>query len=95
MPENTADSVAEKVIAAIAKSKKLPVESITLDSTLEELRIDSLDGLNLFFDLEEAFDVTIPDDKAKTMRTVREIVEGLQKLVVNKNAPVDASPPQS
>ncbi len=95
MPEDTAGSVAEKVIAAIAKSKRLPIESITLDSTLEELRIDSLDGLNLFFDLEEAFDVTIPDDKAKTMRTVREIVEGLQKLVANKNAPVDASPPQS
>jgi acyl carrier protein len=79
------DTVAEKVIAAIAKTKKIPVESITLDSGLEELRIDSLDGLNLFFDLEEAFDISIPDDQARNLRTVREIVESLDRLIASKN----------
>jgi len=90
MPE----TVAEKVIAVIAKSKRIPANSITLDSKFEELHIDSLDGLNLFFDLEEAFDVAIPDDRAKAMRTVREVVEGLEQLLTMKGAPGAASSTQ-
>ena len=86
------DTVAEKVIAAIAKTKKIPAESITLDSTLEELRIDSLDGLNLFFDLEEAFDISIPDEQARNLKTVREIVDNLNKLIAGKGE-THATPP--
>ena len=93
--EKTTGRVADKVLELIAKSKRIPAESVTLDSTLEELRIDSLDGLNLFFDLEEAFDVNIPDDRARTMRTVREIVEGLEQLVASKSASNAASPVQN
>ncbi len=86
------DAVADKVIAAIVKTKKIPSESITLDSTLEELRIDSLDGLNLFFDLEEAFDISIPDEQARQLRTVREVVDGLKQLIDAKSNPGAVSP---
>ncbi len=79
------DTVAEEVVAAIAKAKKIPDETVALDSTLEELRIDSLDGLNLFFDLEERFDISIPDEEARRMRTVREIVEGIKALLAARN----------
>jgi acyl carrier protein len=85
------ETVAQKVIATIAKSKRIPVETITLDSKFEELKIDSLDGLNLFFDLEEAFDITIPDDRARHMRTVREVVEALELLLSGESEP-PASP---
>jgi acyl carrier protein len=90
--ENMSGSVAQKVIEAIAKAKRIPVETVTLDSTLAELKIDSLDGLNLFFDLEEVFNLSIPDDKAKTMRTVKEIVEGLEQLIADKNAQAGGAP---
>ncbi len=89
------DSVAEKIVAAIAKTKRIPPETITLDSTLEELKIDSLDGLNLFFDLEEIFDVTIPDEEARKLRTVREIVNGLEQLIAAKNPPGATAPIQN
>ncbi len=80
------DTVAHTVISLIAKAKRIPPESITLDSTLDELKIDSLDGLNLFFELEEALDITIPDDRAKTMRSVGEIVGELEKLLSSRGA---------
>lgn len=89
------DAVAQKVIAAIAKMKKIPPETITLNSSLEELKIDSLDGLNLFFDLEEAFDINIPDEGAKQMRTVGQIVEGLDRLIASKGAPEAGTPSQT
>ena len=78
------NDVARIVVSAIAKNKKISPETITLESTLEELRIDSLDGLNLFFDLEEAFDITIPDESAKTMRSVGQIVEELEQLLATR-----------
>ncbi len=89
------DAVAQKVIAAIAKMKRIPEDSVTLDSSLEELKIDSLDGLNLFFELEEAFDINIPDEGAKQMRSVRQIVEGLDQLIAEKGAADSGSPIQT
>lgn len=88
------DAVTQKVISAIAKMKQIPPETITPDSSLEELRMDSLDGLNLFFDLEEAFDLEIPDEGARSMRTVRQIVEGLDRMIAEKGAAEPGNPSQ-
>lgn len=72
---------AEKTIAVIAKFKNMPPEELTLDTALKDLEMDSLDGLNLVFELEEEFDILIPDDKALTMKTVGEMVEGIDLLL--------------
>jgi acyl carrier protein len=76
-----ADEVAEKVLAVIAQIKRLPAESIALDSSFEQLGIDSLDGMNILFELENEFDINIPDDQARSIRSVREMVEGVKKLL--------------
>ncbi len=86
------NAVIEKVIGSIATIKAIPPETITLDSTFQDLKMDSLDGLDLFFELEEAFDLTIPDDRARSLRTVRNIVEELQKLILEQGT---ESPVQS
>jgi acyl carrier protein len=57
------------------------VESVTLDKTFEELKIDSLDGINILFALEEEFKVDVPDEAARQILSVRAAVEGIQKLV--------------
>jgi acyl carrier protein len=75
------DEIFGIVAASTAEIKKIDPEAIRLDSTLEELKMDSLDGLDLFFKLEEAFDLTIPDDRARSLRTVRSIVEEIEKLL--------------
>jgi len=74
------------VIRVIASAQKIPVESIHIDSTFEELKIDSLDGINILFGLEGEFDVNIPDDAARELRTVRAAVEGVEKLLAAKSA---------
>jgi acyl carrier protein len=75
---------AQRVISVIAKFKKISEDKVTLDTSLEELGLDSLDGLNLIFELEEEFNVTIPDDKALMMKTVKEMVEGMEKLLAGE-----------
>lgn len=77
---------AQRVISVIAKFKKIPEEQVSLDTSLKDLELDSLDGLNMVFELEEEFNIFIPDDKALTLQTVGEMVEGIDVLLAEKAA---------
>ncbi len=79
------NSISEKVIRVFAEFKKVPVEDIKPNTTFEELGFDSLDGLNLIFELEEEFDLVIPDDKVQSMRSVSQVIEGIGSLLAAKN----------
>ncbi len=68
----------------IATSKRIPVEDVRPDSSFESLNIDSLDRLNILFDLESEFDIEIDDEQAKQVRTIHEMVEGITQLVQAK-----------
>jgi acyl carrier protein len=74
------EDIATRCIEIIAKSKSIPADSITLDSTFEQLNIDSLDKINISFEVEEAFAVEIPDDALGTIKTVGDMVNGVKKL---------------
>lgn len=43
--------------------------------------MDSLDAVNVLFALEEEFNVNIPDEDAREIRTVRQVIEGIGKLL--------------
>ncbi len=73
-----------RVTGVIAKTQHLAPDSVTIDSTFEELKIDSLDGINILFALESEFDLDIPDDAARQIRSVREMVAGIEKLLAAK-----------
>lgn len=75
------EKLAQRVIAVITKSQKIPAEKVGIDSTFEELGIDSLDGMTLVFALEEEFNISIPDEAAQGMRTVRQAVEALDRAL--------------
>ena len=74
------DDTTSRCIDIIAKSKGIPAASITLDNTFDELNIDSLDKINISFEVEEAFAIEIPDDALSTLKTVRDMVEGVTRL---------------
>ena len=75
------DDLSVHVIRVIAHTQRMPAESISLDSTFEELKIDSLDGINIVFALENEFSINIPDEGVQDMRSVRGAVEGVRKLI--------------
>ncbi len=86
MPEQPDADLASKVIAVIAKAQRISPDTIKLDSTFEELKIDSLDGINIVFALENDFGINIPDEGAQNLSSVRETVEGVAKLLEQKAA---------
>src|SRR5271155_1252988 len=85
--EETQDDIAQRCIAIIAKSKNIPPESITEASTFHSLAIDSLDKINISFEVEEAFNIEIPDDALGSLKTVGDVVSGVRKLLAAGSAP--------
>ncbi len=75
------DEVTRKVIAVIADTMHVPVEKIQPESTFADLGIDSLDGINIVFALEKEFDIEVPDEAARQLRSVADAVAGIRSLV--------------
>lgn len=73
----------ERVRAIIAAAQHVPQEKITADSTFAELGIDSLDGINILFAVESEFNINIPDEAAQNIRSVRDVVDGIAKLLAD------------
>jgi acyl carrier protein len=91
MADQELDTLSAEVIRVIAQTQRIPMEAIHLDSTFEELKIDSLDGINIVFALENAFHIEIPDEAMRTMRSVRDAVTGVSRLL--SEAPVQPGEP--
>lgn len=84
--------IQDKVIAIIAEQALLDPADVTLDSTPEDLGIDSLGLVEAIFAIEEAFDIQIPfnanDPQASDfdISSVASIVAGIEALVAGKPA---------
>ncbi|UWQ64355.1 acyl carrier protein [Leisingera caerulea] len=83
-------STQDKVIAIIAEQAVLEPSDVTLDSTLEDLGIDSLGLVESIFAIEEEFDISIPfnaNEPGKSdfdISNVAVIVAGIDKLILEK-----------
>jgi len=80
------DDLIQRVLKSIAASKRIPLETVTIDSSFEQLNIDSMDAVEILFALENEFDIAIPDDEVRSVRNVRQMCEGVERLVAAKAA---------
>jgi acyl carrier protein len=81
-------TIEQTVIDVIAKEGSVPLEKITLDATLQELDVHSLDGIQIIFTLEDKFDIRIPEEEAQhATGTVRDLIAGVERLVAAKAVP--------
>ncbi len=83
-------SIRDRVIAIIAEQAMLDPSDVTMDSTLEDLGIDSLGLVESIFAIEEEFDISIPFNANEPqasdfdISSVAAIVGGIEKLVTEK-----------
>jgi acyl carrier protein len=80
------EAIAQKVIRVIAKNKKMAPEELSSGTRFEDLKMDSLDALNMIFALEEEFDINIPNEEAAKMKSVEEAIHGVQELLKAKSS---------
>jgi acyl carrier protein len=80
------EELIHRVLKVIAASKRIPLETVTIDSDFQQLGIDSMDAVEILFALENEFDISIPDDDVRSVRNVRDMCNGVEKLVAAKEA---------
>ena len=68
--------VFEKVRELLAEYKAVDKETITMETTLEELQLDSLDVVQIIMDLEGEFNITM--DTETPAKTVKELVDMIE-----------------
>lgn len=84
-------SIRDKVISIIAEQAVLEPSDVTVESTLEDLGIDSLGLVESIFAIEEEFDISIPfnaNEPAQSdfdITNVGAIIAGIEKLVAEKS----------
>ena len=81
-------SVATDVMGVIKKKIRVDRSEITMDDRLADLGLESLDALELVFDLEEKFEIEIPvnanDAQIGGFEKVSDVVAAVQKIIDKK-----------
>jgi acyl carrier protein len=80
--------VATDVMSVIKKKIRVDRSEITMDDRLADLGLESLDALELVFDLEEKFEIEIPvnanDAQIGGFEKVSDVVAAVQKIIDKK-----------
>ena len=72
-------TVERKVFDFVAERATVAASEISLNSTFEELGIDSLAALSIALDVETEFGLDIPDEEVFSLRTVGDVVAGIRE----------------
>lgn len=76
------EEIVEKVVDIISERLGVPKEKITEDTTfVNDLGADSLDQVELVMELEDAFDLSIPDEEAENITTVGDAIRYIQEHI--------------
>jgi acyl carrier protein len=82
------EEIVQEVKQITAQHAALAAEDIQERHTLEQdLGLDSLDRVEIVMEIEEAFDINVPDNMADNVRTVGDMVDGVVTLLSHGNVP--------
>ncbi|MCB1077323.1 MAG: acyl carrier protein [Hyphomicrobiaceae bacterium] len=84
-------SIEDTVLEILRGKATANPEALTLESPLEEAGIDSLSLIEIIFELEDAFDITVPDpstveERANGMKTAGDVVTLVNGLLAEKES---------
>jgi acyl carrier protein len=78
-------SVEERVIEIVCENLAVSKDQVNRNTSfIEDIGADSLDIVELIMELEEEFEITIPDDQAEKIKTVGEAIDYIQKELEKK-----------
>jgi len=78
-------SVQERVIDIVCENLGVNKEQVARPTSfIEDMGADSLDIVELVMELEEEFEITIPDEQAEKIKTVGEAIDYIEKELAKK-----------
>ena len=79
--------VQDTIFDIIAKESGIDRAKITPEATLKDLDIQSLDAVQILFEIEDHFKITMPDrDPNFDTESVKGLVETVEKLLAEQGA---------
>ena len=79
-------SVSERVIDIVSEQLGVNKEQVSRETSfVNDLGADSLDTVELVMELEEEFDINIPDDAAEEIQTVGQAIDYIEQSQANAN----------
>jgi len=86
-PDRKSADIESEVLDLIAKEGSIDRAKISLEATLKDLDVHSLDAVQIVFAIEDKFDIDVPEDEAQyASATVRQLVDGVIRLLKAKAA---------
>lgn len=76
----TRAEIEKELIAIVRQEKNISEDLLTSETLLADAGIDSLDSLTILFAIEERFRISIPDDRAREMKTFGDMVTIVEEL---------------
>jgi acyl carrier protein len=77
-------TIKEKIYEIVARKLKTDASLIPEDANLtKELGADSIDTVEIVFEIEEEYKIAVPDELAETINTINDAVSVVEKLVGN------------
>lgn len=73
----TREEIERRLVDIVRREKNLPDELLSPATLLADAGIDSLDALTILFSVEEEFRISIPDAKARSMKTFGDMVDAI------------------
>ncbi len=81
------NAIAERIIEIVAEKMDKPKEEIAPEkSFVNDLGADSLDTVELMMDIEDEFDVSIPEEEAQKIVTIGDAIKYVAEHAGNKSA---------
>jgi len=75
-------SVFEKMVELIVEKLGVEPGEVTPEASfIDDLGADSLDIVELIMDIEDEFDLEIPDEEAENITTVKQAVDYIEKNI--------------
>ncbi|MHC4930803.1 MAG: acyl carrier protein [Planctomycetota bacterium] len=79
------EEITTKVTEIFVKTLKVDPEKLKPETALrDDLQLDSLDMIEVVYELEDTFDVQIPEDRVQEITTFQQVVDGLQAAIEAK-----------
>ena len=82
----TPEEISESVKEIFQKTLKVEPDKLKPETVLkDDLNLDSLDMIEVVYEVEDHFDVQIPEDSIKEIRTFQQVVDGLHAAMSAKS----------
>lgn len=80
------DALSDRVVKLAADQAAISTEQVSLDSRfIDDLGFDSLDVVEFMMEIEDAFNVSVPEEAGDRILTVRQAVDEVRRLIESQD----------